>query len=79
MELDTERNAQEELDIISAEVDALIAAKSLDIQTMETLGRVFLGLNTEKMSSAELKRDVILFAKNNPIEFLEALEDPMRS
>lgn len=77
IELDNERNAQEELDIITAEVDALIAAKTLDIQTMETLGRVFLGLNTDKMSSAELKRDVILFAKNNPVEFLEALEDPM--
>jgi len=77
MELDNEKNAQEELDIITAEVDALIAAKTLDIQTMETLGRVFLGLNTDKMSSAELKRDVILFAKNNPVEFLEALEDPM--
>lgn len=77
IELDNEKNAQEELDIITAEVDALVAAKGLDIQTMETLGRVFLGLNTDKMSSAELKRDIILFAKNNPLEFLESLEDPM--
>jgi len=29
------------------------------------------------MSSPEIKRDILLFAKNNPIEFLEALDDPM--
>lgn len=77
MEMDTERNAQDDLDNMNLEVDALIAAKSLDIQTVETVARVFLGIRTEKLSSAELKRDILIFARNSPREFLEALEDPM--
>ena len=28
------------------------------------------------MSTAELKRDVLVFARNNPMEFMEVLEDP---
>jgi hypothetical protein len=29
------------------------------------------------MSSAELKRDVFVYSRNNPIQFLEMLNDPM--
>ena len=39
---------------------------------METLGRVFLELRVDNMTTAELKRDIILFAKNHPEEFLDA-------
>ena len=42
-EVNTEKDAQAELDIINYEVDALIAAKQMDISTMETVARVYLG------------------------------------
>lgn len=74
-EVNVERNAQEELDNISHEVDALIAAKQMDISTMETVARVHLGARVDTMSSAEIKRDVLMFAKNSPQAFLDAIED----
>ena len=36
-----------------------------------------LGLKVDKLSSAELKRDILLYAKRSPREFLEAIDDPM--
>jgi hypothetical protein len=37
--------------------------------------RVEKGSNVSKMSSKELKRDLLIFARNNPMLFLELLED----
>ncbi len=76
-EIDNERDAQEDLEIINYEVDALIAAKECGIDTMEIMCRVLLGSNPEKLSTAELKRDILLYARNYPEEFLDALNDPM--
>lgn len=75
-EVDIERDAQKELDDINYEIEALIAAKSLPIEKIESICRVALGLNVDKMSSSELKRDMLLFAKSRPQEFLEMLDDP---
>jgi len=44
---------------------------------MEIMCRVLLGSNPEKLSTAELKRDILLYARNYPEEFLDALNDPM--
>ena len=33
--------------------------------------------NVSKMTTAELKRDLLVFAKNNPKDFLLLLKDPM--
>jgi hypothetical protein len=44
---------------------------------LETIGRIALNLNVDKLSTAELKRDVRLYAKNSPIDFLDTLNDPM--
>ena len=60
---------------MNIEVDALILARTLDIRTMEAIARVYLKGNVDNMSSSELKRDILLFAKNNPKEFLEAADD----
>ena len=75
-EVDMERNAEKDLSDLNYEIDALIAAKSLGIEKIEAICRVALGLNVDKMSSTELKRDILVFARNNPKEFLEMLDDP---
>ena len=41
----------------------------------EAILRVELGSSVSNMSSAELKRDLYLFAKNNPLLFLELVND----
>jgi len=76
-ELNSERDAQSELDSINYEVDALIAAKGLDITELERVARVMLGRDVSKVSTAELKRDVLIYAKTSPQEFLNVLDDPM--
>ena len=49
----------------------------LSLQMAESIARVLMGSRADKLSSAELKRDVRLYARNNPVEFLEMLDDPM--
>lgn len=75
-ELDLERNAKEELDNMNIEVDALIAAKGLSIEELESVGRVLFQHGVQNMTSSELKRDVLIYARNYPQEFLNMLEDP---
>ena len=75
--VNNERDAESELEVINYEVDALIAAKTLGLSELERIGRVILGKDVTKMSTAELKRDVLVYARNNPKEFLNTLNDPM--
>jgi hypothetical protein len=77
MEVNTEKDAQAELEKVDVEVDALIAARSLDINRAEQIARGALSLKTEKMTSAEIKRDILLFARQYPKDFLDVLNDPM--
>ena len=48
---------------------------NLDIDTAEAVMRVELGTKVSKMSSKELKRDMLLYAKKNPALFIELVAD----
>ena len=76
-EVDNEKNAAEDVELLDAQLEAQVAARDLPIEMLETVGRIALSLNVDKMSTAELKRDVRLYAKNSPIDFLDTLNDPM--
>lgn len=76
VEVDNEKDAAADLEVLDLQVDALIKARSLSVSQLETVCRVLFGKNTDKMTTAELKRDVIVFAKQNPQGFLHALSDP---
>tara|TARA_R110002020_G_scaffold74823_6_gene191049 strand:- start:5847 stop:6653 length:807 start_codon:yes stop_codon:yes gene_type:complete len=67
--------AQDELVDLETEIEALNAAKNLDIDIAEAVMRVEIGSEVSNMSSKELKRDLLLFAKNNPVLFLELVSD----
>jgi len=67
--------AAEEIDILNEQVDALIAAKSIDIDMAEAIMRVEKGSEVSKLSSKELRRDLLVFARNNPKLFLELADD----
>ena len=67
--------AANELDWLEVEADAMIVAKSLNIEKLEAVLRVEIGSRVSKMSSKELKRDALLFAKKNPVLFLELVDD----
>jgi hypothetical protein len=67
--------AATQLESLETEVEALIVAKQLDIDQAEAIMRVELGSKVSSMSSGELKRDLLLFAKRNPGLFLELVSD----
>ncbi|OUU23387.1 MAG: hypothetical protein CBB97_13550 [Candidatus Endolissoclinum sp. TMED37] len=75
--VDNEKDASIEVEDLDHQLEAQIQARELGLELSETLCRVLLGVNVGKMTSAEIKRDIRLFAKQNPIEFLDALNDPM--
>ena len=67
--------AANEIVVLDMQVDALIAARNIDIDMAEAIMRVERGSDVSKLSSKELKRDLLVFARNNPKLFLELADD----
>ena len=67
--------AEDELDVLDLQIDAMTAARSIDIDHAEAIMRVEHGSSVNSMSSKEIKRDLLLFARNNPRMFLELAND----
>jgi len=76
VEVDREKDATQEVSELNIEVDALIEARQLTIDQIEMLTRVMFGKDPSTVSTAELKRDILVFAKSDPKEFLNILNDP---
>jgi hypothetical protein len=63
-------------------VEAMNAAFEMDIDIAEAIVRVEVGSRVNKMSSKEIKRDLLLLARRNPSLFLELANDdnvPLRN
>ena len=67
--------ASDELDLLEMQADAIIAARTLDLDMAEAIMRVEVGSSVSEMSSKELKRDLLIYARSNPLLFLDLLED----
>jgi hypothetical protein len=67
--------AAEEIDVLEQQVEALVAAKNIDIDMAEAIMRVEVGSKVSGLSSKELRRDLLIFARNNPKLFLELADD----
>jgi hypothetical protein len=67
--------AEDELDVLDLQIDALNAARSMDIDQAEAILRVELGSKVNSMSSKELRRDLLLFARQNPVLFINLAND----
>ena len=74
-ELDRKAKAQDEVEDLEFEIEALNAAMNMDIDMAEAIMRVEIGSKVSQMNSKELKRDLLLYAKNNPDLFLELAND----
>ena len=74
-EKDEVAEAKDDLVSIEVEMEALNTAMSIDVDQAEAILRVELGSSVDSMSSAELKRDLYMFARNNPILFLDLVND----
>jgi hypothetical protein len=75
VEFDSVERAEDELTIMEITIDALNAARSIDVDQAEAILRVEIGSKVNSMSSKEIKRDLLLFARNNPRLFLELAND----
>ena len=67
--------AADEIDTLNMQVDALVTARNIDIDMAEAIMRVEKGSEVSNLSSKELKRDLLVFARNNPKLFLELADD----
>ena len=67
--------AEQQIEILELEADAIVIARDMDIEMAEAIMRVEKGSSVSKMSSKELKRDLLVFARNNPALFLELASD----
>jgi hypothetical protein len=67
--------AAEEIDVLEQQVEALVAARNIDIDMAEAIMRVEQGSKVSELSSKELRRDLLVFARNNPKLFLELADD----
>jgi hypothetical protein len=74
-ELDVVEEAKDELLELELEIEALNLAQNIDVDQAEAIMRVEIGSKVSEMSSKELKRDLLLFAKQNPKLFITLAND----
>ena len=67
--------AEDQLDWLEFEVEALSIARDMDIDMAEAIMRVENGSSVSNLDSKELRRDLLLFARKNPELFLELASD----
>jgi len=75
LEADATKEAEDEIDTLEFELEALNLVKTLDIEHLEAIMRTELGGAVVSMSSRELKRDAYRFAKSQPALFIEIAND----
>ena len=69
------KEAAQDIEILELEADAIVIARDMDIDLAEAIMRVEVGSKVSELSSKELKRDLLVFARNNPALFLELAAD----
>tara|TARA_R100001082_G_C4357944_1_gene157825 strand:- start:1100 stop:1891 length:792 start_codon:yes stop_codon:yes gene_type:complete len=74
-EFDSVQVATDDLVDIELEIQALNAARDIEIDHAEAVLRVESGSKVSEMTSKEIKRDVLVFAKKNPQLFLDLVQD----
>jgi len=67
--------SENELDWIELELQALNAAKTLSVEEAEAILRVEFGSKVSQLSSSEIKRDLMIFAKRQPHTFIQLADD----
>jgi hypothetical protein len=74
-EFDPVMTATDDLEDMDIQLDAMNAAREMDIDEAEAILRVEIGSKVSKMTSKEIKRDLMLFARNNPYLFIDLAND----
>jgi hypothetical protein len=75
-EFDQEKDAQQEIKSIYDELDAQLIAREIEFEELEPIARLLLGGSIDSMKTSEIRRDMMLYAKRYPQDFMEAVNDP---
>jgi hypothetical protein len=74
-ELKPKEDAIKEVDVLELQLEAMNLANDMDVDIAEAIMRVEIGSKVSEMSSKELKRDLLIFARSNPSLFIELAND----
>ena len=74
-EFSASEEAVDQLEVLDLQIDAMNAARNIEIDQAEAILRVELGSKVNEMSSKELKRDLMLFARSNTALFINLAND----
>jgi hypothetical protein len=74
-EYSAKEEAVDQLEVLDMQIDALNAARNIDIDQAEAILRVEIGSKVNTMSSKEIKRDLLIFARSNPALFISLAND----
>ena len=69
------KEAEDEVEVINYQIDAMMLARDMDIDHAEAIMRTEIGSQVNELSSKELRRDLLKFAKDQPQLFLELAQD----
>lgn len=75
-EWDPNRDAKAELEIEEYILDAQLTCREMPIEELEAIARIVYRADVSKMTSTELKRDMLIYARENPKEFIDYANDP---
>ena len=76
-EIDRAKDASKELASVELELDAQVLAKNLPTDKLISVCRVLMGTSSNSMTIPELKRDILIYAKNNPEDLIDIVNDPL--
>ena len=74
-EFDAVVEAEDQYDYLEIEIAAMNMAYEMDIDKAEAILRVEVGSNVSNLTTKELKRDLLLFAKQQPKLFIDLAQD----
>ena len=74
-EFDAEVQAEYDVEDLEVELLAMNAANEMDVDFAEAILRVEVGTKVKDLSTKELKRDLLIFARRNPQLFIELAQD----
>ncbi len=75
IEFDASQIADDEVKNIDLELDAMVLCREMEIEDLEAIARVVVRGRVTDMSSKEIRRDMLNYARKNPKEFISIAND----
>jgi hypothetical protein len=74
---DPEAEAEQEVKQLETEAEALSAVLSLKVEQIESIALAIWGVTTLTKKTSELKRDLLIYAKESPSDFMHLASDDL--